>query len=129
MLPQDVVAVSLAPDGKQMLFAGLDSAGKRHVGKVLLDDAAPISYLEPAPKPQMLREGRWIPSQKVLIYVDGRSGAPNLWTYSLAGEAPKQLTHFSTGHIFRFALSPDGSKIALSRGSVTSDVVLFSRSR
>jgi serine/threonine protein kinase/WD40 repeat protein len=129
MLPMDVVAVSLAHDGKQMLFAGLDSAGKRHVGKVALDAAAPISYLEPAPKPQMLREGRWIPSQKVLIYVDGRSGAPNLWTFSLAGEAPKQLTHFSAGHIFRFTLSPDGSKIALSRGSVTSDVVLFSRSR
>jgi eukaryotic-like serine/threonine-protein kinase len=129
ILPVDVVAVNLAPDGKQMLFASLDAAGKMHVGKLALDDAAAISYLEPAPKPQILREGRWIPSQKVLVYVDGRSGAPNLWTYSLAGDVPKQLTHFLTGHIFKFALSPDGSKIALSRGSITSDVVLFSRYR
>jgi eukaryotic-like serine/threonine-protein kinase len=129
LLPMDVVAVNLAPDGKQLLFATMDQAGKTRVGKVGLDDAASISYLNPSPKAQLLREGRWIPGQNVLVYMDGRSGAPNLWTYSLTGEVPKQLTHFSTGHIFKFALSADGSKVALSRGSVTSDVVLFSRNR
>jgi Tol biopolymer transport system component len=129
MLPVDVVAVNLAPDGKHLLFASLDAAGKMSVGKVALEDGTSISYLDPAPKPQILREGRWIPGRNVMVYVDGRSGSPNLWTYSLTGEPPKQLTHFSTGRIFKFALSPDGGKIALSRGSVTSDVVLFSRNR
>ncbi len=129
ILPVDVVAVNLAPDGKHLLFASSDAAGKMSVGKAALEDGASISYLDPAPKLQILREGRWIPGQNVMVYVDGRSGSPNLWTYSLTGEPPKQLTHFSTGRIFKFALSPDGGKIALSRGSVTSDVVLFSRNR
>jgi hypothetical protein len=45
------------------------------------------------------------------------------------GKAPQQLTHFNTGRIFAISMSPDGSKIAYSRGSISSDVVLFSRNR
>jgi len=40
-----------------------------------------------------------------------------------------QLTHFNSGRIFGISLSADGSKIALSRGSINSDVVLFTRNR
>ena len=128
LLPADVVALNLAPDGKHLLFAGTDASGKMGVGKVTLDGTAPVAYLDPAPKAQLLRDGRWMPGRDELVYVDGRSGAPNLWIYSLSGQAaPKQLTHFSTGRIFKFAVSSDGSKIAMSRGTVTSDVVLFSR--
>jgi hypothetical protein len=43
------------------------------------------------------------------------------------GKPGAQLTHFTTGNIFSFAWSPDGSELALSRGTVTSDVVLLSR--
>ena len=129
MLPMDVIGINLAPDGKHMLFASQEADGKLRVGKVTLDGAAPISYLDPAPRPQILRDGRWIPGQNALTYIDGRSGSPNLWIYPLDGQPPKQLTHFSTGRIFKFALSPDGSGIAFSRGAVTSDVVLFSRHR
>jgi Tol biopolymer transport system component len=60
--------------------------------------------------------------------VDSRSGAPNLWTFPMDGKPPAQLTHFAAGSIFSFAWSPDGTKLALSRGAVTSDVVLLSRS-
>lgn len=76
-----------------------------------------------------MRDGRWIPGQQALAYVDARSGSPNVWTYSQTGKQPQQLTHFISGRIFGISLSPDGSKIAFSRGSINSDVVLFTRNR
>ena len=130
VVPVDVVAISLPPDGKHVLFASMEAASRKvRVGRVTLDSSAPIVYLDPAPKPQVLREGKWMPGQDALVYVDARSGTPNLWSFSLNGDPPKQLTHFSSGRIFKFAIAADGSKVALSRGSVTSDVVVFSRNR
>lgn len=129
LLPKPVIAIRLAPDGTRILFATLDPAvGNRlRVGLAKLDSTPAISYLDPAPRPSILREGRWIPGQQTLAYVDARTGAQNLWTYSLTGKPPQQLTHFVSGRIFGFAVSPDGSEIALSRGSIASDVVLFTR--
>jgi Tol biopolymer transport system component/predicted Ser/Thr protein kinase len=131
LLSNDVIAVNLAPDGKRLLFASMDAQAnhKLRVGFATLESSASIAYLDPAPRPAILREGRWIPGQQTLAHVDSRTGAPNLWTYSPVGKPPQQLTHFLSGRIFGFAFAPDGSRIAYSRGAVTSDVVLFSRNK
>ena len=129
LLPGSVIAIRLDPEGKQILFASLDSTqgNKLRVGLVRLDSKDPVEYLEPPPRPTILRAGRWIRGQQTLVYVDSRSGSPNLWTYSLTGKPAEQVTHYVSGRIFGFATSPDGSQVALSRGSITSDVVLFNR--
>jgi eukaryotic-like serine/threonine-protein kinase len=131
IVPDTVIAINLAPDGKHILFASLEEGPdkKLRVGLATVDGSAPISYLDPPPRPTILRDGRWIQGQQTLVYMDTRSGAPNLWTYPLNGKPPKQLTHFISGRIFGISLSPDGAKIAFSRGSINSDVVLFSRNR
>ena len=129
LVPHSVNAANLAPDGKRILFGYVDGqlGNKVRVGMATLDGSAPVNYLDPPPTMASLRTGRWIPGQQALSYVDARSGAPNLWSFSLTGKPLQQLTHFPSGRIFSFAWSPDGSKLALSRGSITSDVVLFSR--
>jgi Tol biopolymer transport system component len=131
LLSNDVIAINLAPDGKRLLFASIDvqANNKLRVGLATLESGASIAYLDPPPRPAILREGRWIPGQQTLAHVDNRTGAPNLWTYSPVGKPPQQLTHFLSGRIFGFAFAPDGSRIAYSRGAVTSDVVLFSRNK
>jgi serine/threonine protein kinase len=131
LIPNTVIGINLAQDGKHILFASLDykDSNKMRVGQATLDGSAPIAYLDPPPGVGKLRDGRWIPGQQALAYVDARSGFPNIWKYSLTGKPPQQLTHFVTGRIFGLALSGDGSKIALSRGSINSDAVLFSRNR
>lgn len=130
--PDTAIAINLAPDGKHILFATLDEGPEKklRVGLATVDGSSPVAYLNPPPRAPILRDGRWIRGQQTLIYVDARSGAQNLWTYPLtAGKASQQLTHFISGRIFSIALSPDGSKVAMSRGSINSDVVLFSRNR
>jgi Tol biopolymer transport system component len=125
------IAARLTPDGTHVLFSFIDAklGEKRRAGILTLDrnPTAPIIYPEPAPSFAAIRDGHWIPGELTLSYVDARSGAPNIWTWSLDGEQQRQITHFSTGRIFSFAWAPDGSKLAISRGAVSSDLVLFSR--
>lgn len=131
VVPHSVTAIRLTPDGKHLLFGFKDEhqGQKFRVGLATLDGSAPVSYLDPSPTAAMLREGRWMPSGDTLVYVDARAGSSNLRTYSLDGKPSQQLTHFTAGRIFGFALSPDGSQFAISRGSITSDVVMFEKNR
>ncbi len=70
--------------------------------------------------------GRWAPDGRALIYVDTRGDVSNLWTQAIDGGTPKQLTDFKQGRIFSFDYSPDGKRIALSRGTINNDVVMIS---
>jgi len=67
----------------------------------------------------------WSADGKQVLYVDTRSGVSNIWSQPITGGAPKQLTNFKSDLIFVFDLSRDGKLLALSRGSVSSDVVLI----
>src|SRR5436305_15297272 len=68
----------------------------------------------------------WTPDGRALVYVDNRSGVSNLWMQPVDDGQPTQLTDFKTDQIFIFDWSRDGKQIVISRGVVTSDVVLFS---
>ncbi len=48
----------------------------------------------------------------------------NIWSQPIDGSPPTQLTNFSSGAIFYFDFSLDGSKLALIRGSWSYDIVL-----
>ena len=53
-----------------------------------------------------------------------KNGVSNLWVQPRDGRPARPLTDFKSDLIFDFAWSPDGD-LALSRGTVTSDVVLI----
>jgi DNA-binding winged helix-turn-helix (wHTH) protein/Tol biopolymer transport system component len=69
---------------------------------------------------------RWSTTGASLQFLVTRNGATNLWEQPLAGGKPKQLTNFTSGRIFDFHWSSDHRRLLLSRGDVTSDVVLLS---
>ena len=52
-----------------------------------------------------------------------------MWTVPFAGGEPKQLTRFTDQFIFAFAWSRDGKRLALSRGTVSNDVVLLTAAK
>ena len=68
---------------------------------------------------------RWTPDGRALTYIDTINGVSNIWSLPLDGGALKQLTDFKTEQIFWFDFSRDGKQLALSRGTVTSDVILI----
>ena len=71
----------------------------------------------------------WAPDQKGLQYLLTRQGATNVWEQPLADGAPRQVTDFTSGHIFGFAWTRDGKQLLLARGERSSDVVLISNFR
>ena len=72
---------------------------------------------------------RWAPSGKALNYLLTRNGSTNIWEQPLTGEAPRQITSFTSGRIFDFAWSRDGKRLLLTKGSQSSDVILISSFR
>ena len=68
---------------------------------------------------------RWTPDGRGLAYIKSHDGISNVWVQPLDGNPAKQLTDFKTDQIFWFDWSPDGRQLGVSRGAVTSDVVLM----
>jgi Tol biopolymer transport system component len=68
---------------------------------------------------------RWTPDGSALAYIVNRDGVHNIWVQPLDGRPASQLTNFKSDQIFWFDWSPDGQQLGVSRGTVTSDVVMI----
>jgi Tol biopolymer transport system component len=62
---------------------------------------------------------------KGIVYPVRENGVDNLWMQLLDGSKGKQITDFTSEHIFDFHWSPDGKQLALVRGHTDADVVLI----
>src|SRR2546423_9568618 len=67
----------------------------------------------------------WTVDGRALTYIDTKDGVSNIWAQPVDGGPPTQLTNFKSDLIFNYAWSRDGKKLAVARGSKTSDVVLI----
>jgi len=68
---------------------------------------------------------KWSADGQALAYIYQWQGMSNIWTRAIDGGPPRPVTEFNSDQIFDFAISRDGKQIAMARGSVTNDVVLF----
>jgi serine/threonine protein kinase/Tol biopolymer transport system component len=117
------VAPAISPDGKLIACYYWDETPDSQLGIVIIpfEGGAPVKRFNlPA------SFVRWTPDGRGLVYVDNHGSASNLWLQPVDGGKPVQLTDFKTDQIFGFDWSRDGRQLALARGIVTSDVVLFS---
>ena len=57
------------------------------------------------------------------------NGAANIWEQPLTGGPRRQITNFTSGHIFDFDWSRDGKQLFLAKGEINSDVILISNFR
>jgi eukaryotic-like serine/threonine-protein kinase len=58
-----------------------------------------------------------------------KNGATNIWELPPDGSQMRQVTNFTSGHIYGFSWSADGKDLLMSRGETRSDVVLISNFR
>ncbi len=65
------------------------------------------------------------PDGKTIAYAILDKGVGNIWVEPLDGSKGHQLTNFTSEQITSFAWSPDGKRLAVSRGELTSDVILL----
>ena len=70
-------------------------------------------------------EFEWAPDGLALTYISDQDGFDNIWSQPLDGGEPQQLTFFKTAEEIEYhAWSPNGTRLALTRGVHTGDVVL-----
>ncbi len=127
--PGDVISgrLSISPNGKFLAYpydrysGTVTPAWKLAVLPVNGGQAAKILEV-----PGGIRTPLWSPDGNSLQYLLTSNGATNLWEQSLLGGKPKQLTRFASGEIFDFNWTADGKQLLLTRGEVSSDVVLLS---
>jgi Tol biopolymer transport system component len=67
---------------------------------------------------------QWRPDGRAIIY-GTRTINSNLWMQPADGGAPRPITDFKEGHIWNFAISPDGRDYAIYRGTTMNDIVLI----
>ena len=118
---------TVSPDGKLFACGYHDDepATPWKLAVYPIEGGPPAKLFEIASTVRMGTGLSWMPDGRNLIYVDTRNGISNIWSQSLDGGPPKQLTNFTSDLIFRFALSSDGRQLILARGTETRDVVLI----
>ena len=116
-------AVAISPDGK--LLACLYKEPPAKIMILPSEGGPPVKLLDiPYPFGGYVR---WTPDGRGLAYRGSSGGGvSNLWSLPVDGGPPVQLTDFESDGIFSFDWSPDGEWLALSRGTMTHDVVLIS---
>ena len=68
---------------------------------------------------------QWAPDEHGIDLALTRGGATNVWRQPVPSGALKQITNFPSGILRAFRWSPDGKILFVSRGSVTSDIILL----
>ena len=116
--------VTISPDGTLFAFP-FDEYTPEPVTKLAIVPIAGGPPLKTIKVPARINGPRWSIDGKSLQYLLTQGKATNLWEQPVAGGKPRQLTAFASGEIFDFNWSLDGKQLFLSRGEVTSDVVLL----
>jgi Tol biopolymer transport system component len=111
----------VSPDGRQLLGSGWDEAQRRSTLATLSVDGG---------TPQLLNlpvfgPSAWTRDGKGITYMDVVGGRLNLFVRDLASGTTRQLTAFTTDNVLNFAWSRDGSRLAMLRGTVSSDLVMI----
>ena len=66
----------------------------------------------------------WLPDNRGIAYLDGRTGTTNVWMQPLSGGKPVQLTNFTSENVSAFDWSRDNRLVA-TRSVETTSVVLI----
>ena len=119
------ILLSISPDGKLLaVLKNRRSQPSNYVAIIPMEGGDSIKQFD-IPIGGASWSLTWSSDGQGVIYSDSHAGVDNLWLQPLAGGKPKQLTNFTSDHIYWFAWSRDGKQLVLSRGSSSSDIVLI----
>ena len=118
----------VSPDGKTVAVDLISPDRLEQIVLIKFDDGRIIKTFDVplTPNPNTDKQSlQWTADGRGLYFLSFKDGASNIWRQPIDGSAPVQVTNFTNGRIYNFAYSPDGSQLALSRGTYNSDIVLI----
>jgi Tol biopolymer transport system component len=130
-LVQRAALVMPSPDGQRFwaptLSESTDESRLAKLGIYHMSDGTLEQWVEAPAAPQWVLNqlAQWSADGRSMIFRRTSNGISNLWTLPLDGGEPQQFTKFDGETIFSYAFSPDGTRIAMSRGRSAGDVVMI----
>jgi Tol biopolymer transport system component len=131
ILVENALCSAVSPTGKTIAFVLQRGGSPNRIALVSFDGGAIMKTFDAvlATNPFSNNQNlQWTQDGRAIYYIALVGGVSNIWRQPIDGSPPVQVTKFETGRIFNFAYSPDGKQLALSRGSLNSDVVLIKNS-
>ncbi len=122
------ISPRISPDGKLLAYFFRNDNAPWRLAVASVDGGEPLKVFDVA-TPTGTPNLRWTPDGRSVAYTKTSDGVTNIVAQSLGGGPPKPVTDFKADRIFSFDYSRDGKQLALSRGSVSNDVVLISNFR
>ena len=115
----------VSPDGKYLsCFTGAESDPKRSAMAVIpFDGGKPLKTFNVPQTTVVDLSPIWTPDGRNLTYIDLHGDVSNLWYQPVDGGPAKQVTNYKQGYIIRREWAHGGKRIAIVRGSQTSDAV------
>jgi len=116
--------LSISPNGKLLAYPHTVSTSEPNLGwRMAITPADGGATFRVFDIPSNIGGPRWSQDGRCLLYLLMQNGVSNVWEQPIAGGKPNQITHFASGFIFDLSPSLDGSRLLLTRGDVSSDVV------
>jgi Tol biopolymer transport system component len=113
---------AVSPDGKLLAYAARVGDEGFELRVLPVDGGEPVFLMEWNDRSWR----QWSADGKYISYVLRENGVDNVWAQPLNGGQPRQLTYFDSGEIgSHWRHSPDGTRLIVSRGNTTSDVMLI----
>ncbi|MFN7946580.1 MAG: winged helix-turn-helix domain-containing protein [Blastocatellia bacterium] len=122
------ITAATSPDGKSIAVSRWEAA-KTQIAIIPASGGDPTKIFEMDFRIQDRfgkRPIQWTPDGRSIAFIRESNGVSNLWQQAIDGGDPFPLTSFTADLIFNFAFSPGGRQLALSRGTINSDVILIS---
>ena len=118
----------VSPDGNWIAsYYRLETKAPWRLGIIPFNGGPPVKSFE-VPQGVLFQSlVRWTPDGSALAYIVNRDGVSNIWIQPMDGGPSRQLTNFKSDQMFWFEWSADGRQLGVSRGAITSDVVMIRR--
>ena len=68
---------------------------------------------------------QWSSDGRYLNYIRLENGVSNVCRIDTTNASVSEVTTFKSGRVFNYAFSPDGTRLAIARGNVESDVLVL----
>jgi eukaryotic-like serine/threonine-protein kinase len=117
----DALIPVVSPDGKMIAYYDV-AEGRPNRVAIMSSAGGPVIKTFEISETGSLR---WTADNRGILYIKNEGGVSNIWSQPIAGGRPKQVTHFSSERFVDFDVSRDGSRIVVSRLSVSTDAMLI----
>jgi Tol biopolymer transport system component len=123
------IVASISPDGKYIAYLYPESsdpfAPGNRVAIMPFDGGPNINTFEVPASGIVTTVIQWAPDGKSVLYSVNANNVSNIWSQSIEGGPPKQVTDFKELLITGFSWSRDGKQLACTRGTLVRDAVLI----